>query len=811
MITSYANEVWNLIEWKMIEDVLAHASNSDKNVWEYLNNLAKDENSRIYKIIRDFHQEQSWTEKALTWLGRFFSYWMLVANPKLLIQNALTSFAYWLWKALTNIVSWKTAIDKNFVKDFWEVSDYLFNAWYLSHKWNDPDLKILIWDASTPKKLIWNFNKYLKDKPLQISTALGVTFSKVINSLAYMKSVVKKAEKDTWITQEKWESFSDYFTRVKNSLPIEQRIKIEAELSKNSTDIENNTRFNKWWLWIFDNPLMNMYKSWTRWDLTKTLDSLENIVDILVTDWPKWFKNVKGDLFNSFVNVALSWWALYYIAQAIWWTMYDTQEEIDEFTKNMVGESLKDMWLNKITSWFWMNADIVWNKLLDLWTQILLLKEATTKEDYLRILTKLWKTYFSWLTNWLKWSWLLWEVLNYWWNFKYKPETFTWPQFLWVSKESAQYNKIITGLKNKEKEYQKLDPGYVPFISDFIADVIWADFFKRVTDFNLTNPIYQFKVQKVLDNIKNTEWQKYSLSDFIDKAYEWVIPTNTETFEVFKKDLTDSLLKWYKSNYTKVNSMAKVISDIKWLKNINYSEDNFNETLNQLKVKYPQLYAEFYQNLFWLWLNWSTAQDNFTKNIIASELWWVRLANDITTNIEKVLNADQNAIKRNWKLPTEYDKLKLLDSMLWDLDNFQELKRQVYSAFPTLINQDITNENYWGIKDAIKDFPNIKDLYLTALDYRGALLKEQAIDTSWKLDTIPAANLNLDTNKTSNLWLGNFSNVTVPTWLSIDEKKKKKLSDLIKVPKSQPKVQRLFEKNNQISESLLSDLILKKN
>jgi hypothetical protein len=205
----------------------------------------------------------------------------------------------------------------------------------------------------------------------------------------------------------------------------------------------------------------------------------------------------------------------------------------------------------------------------------------------------------------------------------------------------------------------------------------------------------------------------------------------------------------------------------------------------------------------------NTQQASYIDNRIVRDLWGIRLSSDIANQIKKATDIlIQNKLKWEKITPTEWDKLAILNDLVKISKERPDIYWQIKDSVSELVNISFKKEDAQSIRDAIVEYPLIKELYDYAAKNRWAILiddeividnKQQSTETPTLSDIVNASKQEqtLLTNKTTELW-----------W-TLPEKKKKqqKLGDLIKIQKQQ-KQQPVLSNILQTPEAIsLSELV----
>lgn len=734
---SYVNKTTELIQNKMLDDLIDSVSSKSQDVANYLKGL-KDENSKMYNDIRQISKPKSIVGRALDKYLNASAYWLYIANPTLIWQNAFTSSIFWLWKAISNILTWEWSYTKDVfsLKNRQPTAELLFNKWLLAHR--DVDANIWFkWDATTLNKVARNTKKYIWEQPMQKSTALWVKTIQVITANAYMKKFV-------WDDIKPWESIASAYKRKIDTLSPQDKLKAETELYRQVSSIENPTTLNKATSSLFDYRLFWMVTAWARWNSSYIISKTMNTVDTIHNNikaalWKKWYTKIKdGKVVDEMTMVTTKLALAYTAAKVLWELLYDDDDaRRDEIKRRLNAETFADnvkyffshsMWIAWAKIW-WRNMSYLtdfWVKMMDAYDN----NDPETAKEAIWEFTNRWFSWIKKVKDIVKWDE---RQLTQSWEFKYQDEysnetlwDIIWRAF-WLSKPAAEYNQTYQALDKLKKELQKQSKWYTA----------WGTMFDNLNRHLKTLPIssdsiqntrFRIKVDRLNRNIKDLNTEKIWFDDWIKKVYEW-IADDSEVKESAEWKLKEKYVKNASENYKVIAKLKNVLEEINTIKSVKVFEWDFPSTLNSLKETHPKLYNKFMKQLYST-VSWSAISDKaneqnnrFIDNVISADLWWEMLSTNIAALVQEVTGLDMQLKKETWKITNAYDELSSLNKVLWVLENAPMLQEQIFSSLSELIPINITWDNAQAIYDGIKDFPIIHDLFIRAAELRWAILK----------------------------------------------------------------------------------------
>ena len=281
------------------------------------------------------------------------------------------------------------------------------------------------------------------------------------------------------------------------------------------------------------------------------------------------------------------------------WIYGEDDERAEEAKKKLAAESF-----GKYVQYFLLHSiGIAWYSIgterlsdiadlsISIWDAIESWDEVQIKESILKFTDK-WFSGIDKLSDAISWNE---DQISKWWYFKYKDEykneTF-WDflgRVLWVSEQSAQYNKAYTDFKKIEDELKKSSVEYstIGYIWDYLKKKIWDVWF--TTD-KLKTLRFELRVDRINRNIDAVENSKMDFNTWIDTVLDWV--TEVDSSE-FKENISESIGKDILSNKKVIDTLKPIISEIEWVKKVNIYEWDFSATLKSLKKLIPKFTVIF--------------------------------------------------------------------------------------------------------------------------------------------------------------------------------------------------------------------------
>lgn len=803
---SYLNETQELIHHKMIDDLLDAVSKDDPEVKNYLREL-DDQNSKIYNDVKDISRPKKIAIRAVDKYLNASAYWLYILNPTLIAQNAFTSWIYGLWKAVSNLITWKGSYWKDVftVKNRNPTAEYLFNKWLISHR--DIDSNIWFkWDATTWEKIVRNTKKYVWEQPMQKSTALWVKTIQVITANAFMKKFV-------WDNIKEGETIVDAYKRKLATLTPEEKLKAETDLYREVVSIENPTNLNKATKGFFDIKLFGMVTAWARWNssfiVSKTMDVIDTVHNnIQAAAKKKWYTKIKdGKSIDNMTMVTTKVVLAYTAAKILWEMLYDDDDDRqDEVKKRLNAASLKDNMTYFLTHSTWLAGANIWSRnfgyLTDYGIQLMDAYENWDEEAAAKATWEFTDRWFSGIKKFkdaIKWDQV--QTTKSW-EFKYQDvyddKTFwdaIW-RVMWLSKPAAEYSQSYDRLTKLERELKQESAQYN-------AWGLMFDELKRhlpslpTSSKDMQNVKFRIKVDRLNRNIKDLWNEKVWFDEWMNKIYEGIEAPSEARTEAEKK-----LWEWFVKNADrnlktiwKLQHVLKEINSVKW---VEVFPNDFWRTLESLKWTHPKLYNKFMKQVYWtisaegITPELREANAKFIDNVISADLGWEMLATNISWLVRRIAWLDVDLKREAWTIVSDRDKLESLEKVLGTLENAPVLQEQILSSLSELVNLTINKDNAQDIYDSIQDYPIIQTLYKRAAELRWAVLLddvEKEVEKPEETSTIiPEPKLSWKINtKWNNLW-------TLPTF---SEKKKNKLIDLIDLEAKQQTEPKLEKVNLQ--------------
>ncbi len=743
IMRSYASEVSRLIKEKQVKDLVESITKNNKEVGAYLGKTLLDENSRVYKILRDVPIGKNALWKATDTALRAVSFGQLVGNIPGAVQNITTTAGRFAGQMIGQLVRGEASF-KNLPRwSYSDTFDYLHNTGLISNKVIDNIDNTFKWTGSAIDKIKAGSKAWLSHA-YELFTSIGEANAQTISAMSYMNSVIK----NLWWGIKEWETITQAYKRTLKDLPTNDRLIIESWLSEWVRNIGDWTKFSKGTTGIFDNTIFNQFKTWSRDTFSKVRTNTENIVD-RVWERLKWnnkaFEWISKDIIPLLTNTIGIYVAVRTLVEGVNQLSKNkmSQDEIDAYMKRLYTDSV-GTWIKNNLS-FPISASGITGIVDSLWAIATLYTRVRTwraseKSIETELLHHFWgleralrdtMPYFDSE----KFPWL---VKTAWGNFKYQNKTYSnvLGALLGISKEKAWYDKSTEEIQKIEDEYLKSDKNYDPVISSLVNSFTLNS--NSVNNFfsNLQNLDMIDGIDKINSNIKSGSKMKMTPEQWVDNAFSWVEFADQNqpgwVFEQFKKWLWKSTTSQWTRNYQVVASISKLIDGIKSFKSVTFYPDDFNRTIQEFKDKQPEQYSEFLSNVYSFTAKpgWDDAAQAvrkvFIDSKIADEMGGARLGGALADKIRQVIKEWGTAKTiKTWLANTDADNLQMLNDLVWIVKKRPELYSQVFDSFTQLINTNLTPENAKQIKNAIDTYPEIRALYERWAELRWAVLKDK--------------------------------------------------------------------------------------
>lgn len=797
IMESYAWEIAKLVSEKKVNDIMNESANANPQVKIILD---EQRTARWWQVIKKIMWV--WERKSLPWriankTLSLLGISQLYGSTILSIQNALSSWMATFWNIASLVFQWEFNL-LNLPK--WTYNDmftFLHNSWQLANKARNVDNTISgKWSilAKTGSVL----KQYVIKKPLEFFVALWEVQWQIASVAPYMNSFVKK---HWWLKV--WETLPVWFTRILDWLDGKQKALVEAKVSYLTKNINDVTA-----LWgtgnnFFDSRYFGMFKFFWRGKLSRIWTAVKDTVDTI-------YDKIKNE------NVDRQWRVWWNTAEILWstiWMAITVKIIADMFTDNEdeKKEIERRVYASSVWEWFknMSQANLSptgYSLLVDLlvslwqtWFEVVNW-DATAEWVSKRIIKLFWAIDRTLTDSWLKWEWKVYTMRG---NLKYRANEFSnmWTRILWISRGRAEYQVLNKKLDEVDKAYKSWDKFVIPIVNDVIDSINLT--IKDITWFTDTLKRNAFIQQtKIINsNINTLDSVKLSPEQWVDWIFKWVKWVDSENYAIYKENLS----KWYASdirtNLWIIANLQKELENIAKVNQVPIYKDDFSRTIRELNEKQPQQYVNFISKLYNFVADpsgktsFTANQQVFVKNIIADELGWKRLWSAVATKIESIMSWSAKwEIERGGKYYDDYEQLKVLDSLISLAKEKPSLYQELKDSFPWIVNTTITIKNAKLINDAIKELPNIRELYEQEAVLRWAVLKwEETIqEAQWRslgdiVDSIKTSTPTptpTQTTPTLQSFITNKSQWT--QWLLLPEKQTPKLADLIKVQKYQP-------------------------
>jgi len=781
---SYGSEIAKLAWREEKLSILNQVKKDNKEVGKYLDQyLPASDNYRLKRILDIW--TSWWYARATRPIATALSYSLYVANPSLILQNAAFATLKWTTKIVSDLAlnEWHYWTHKLITENN-IINNYLFNKWLLSHKITDVN-STLKWNVWILQKTLWIAKKLSFNEALKQSTSFSVWQWQSIVAWAYMHKVIK----DNWYKLVKWETLVDTFKRVLANSTDKEKAQIDANLKEATDYIENTWKgseaSNKW----LTSPLEWMIKMFSRWQISKLAFNLTDIIDAVHQKYKNSNIKIGKDVSRNTIHL-VSNMVLYMTAyQAFAALMYNTEEERKKFVKYMYWDSIKSIltwyagnriWfpayniilkdIQTITAWWvkmintdWSLTPIAIDMIFKLAVWIDKLRTAIERVSGKKPKPKESSTWWYKYTDSKSTAWIFWEIM-------------------WINPMSAWYQQASNDIY---KNISKLNGWFFNTISSIFTPL---NDLKRKINAIVTTPAnikFRTQIENINRRIKAKQNDNITSEEFIINAL------NTEKWplsEQNKKLLIQNFLKAFWTNYWELVNLQRVVKGITGQKSIwiNMLEArtrtkwpviaNFNKVLEEARVKNPQLYRKFYWTLYNI-KNKNTpteAKQLLVDYAIGKDMWWKFLSSSISNSLKKLTKKLETANFSDKNLIiNDYDKLKILNDNLALIP--KEFRQSIQDSLASNINIWINYKNTKKIENAVKDFPQISDLYRKAAELRWAEFKTQKVEKPVKVSKINKENIKkkFTTTKWTTLW-------TLP----ISLKKKGKLINLINLKKA---------------------------
>lgn len=804
---SYASEVASLLWRKEKLDIINFAKNSDPKVKSFLSkHLPSEDNYKLKRILN--LGTQGVFDRATRPVATGLSYLFYVANPSLILQNAAFAWLKWATKIASDLALNEGKYGTTrLISENNSINDYLFNQWLLSHKITD--INKTIW-GNVPRlqKAAWVAKKITFNEALKQSTSFTVWQWQSLVAWAYMNKVIK----DNWFKIQKWDTLVWTFEKALEWMTEKERLDVSAKLKQSVDYIENTSWGSESSTKALTNPIQGMVKMFSRGQISKLAFNVTDIIDAVNSKFKQW-KDVKvgKDISRNAIHLAANL-SLYLAAyKIIANTLFDTEEEKEKFTKYMYGENVTDVLLG-----------YAWNKLWLPWVNMLLKEIDTlmqwgveafnTEGDIPEVLLDTAFKMAVWIDKWRDaLGRLVWdkpepkETLHG--SFKFTDAPSTWGiiwEIMGINPQSAWYEKASNAIFKEGSE-----------ISDNFSDKVYSvlnpiiKLGRKVTEIQtwITTREFRTEIDNMNRRIKEKEGEVLTSEEFLFNALAW---ETWELSEKNKKELIQSFLKTFPANRRELAKINSIIKEVEWQKNVDKeilearTKDkwpviwDFNNVLEQLRVKNPVLYRKFYGSLY----NIKNVKEGQTQKIqnaqqlfIDFTIWkdmggkflWSWIANSLN-NLNKKLETKRFSEKG--LIIDDYDKLRILDETLELIP--EQFRESIKDSLSWNINISINNKNAANIMKAVEEFPQIHELYRRAAELRWATFAEdvdKGIDKTEEISNIPTET-KLSEKITTN-WTNLWTQVT-----SSETKKKRnwKLIDLIDLEtpqQTQPKLKKV--------------------
>ena len=815
IITSYANELTKTKEQQEIIYLLRKLQKASPEIREYLDKyifhnkslIAGKENNFLYNQLLWIKEKQWPLWKAGNKISTALAHWMYQWNVPMTGQNLVAWTAQFLGQLVWRWLSWELSVPP---KDITNVRKFLINDWVIAHKDYNIDTTTK-WNIPLSKKIAPTIWKTL-NKTMRAMVATWVPHLQSLLAWGMMKKFIKKywtydKNKDL-VTQ-----YKETLQKVPKDIAIDQQWKLAEAVKR----IEDNTYSAKSPIKWVNNVMLNMIKSYSnqfRWQLTEwvtdTIDALTPRKTKATKSFNKWIWNSKTKRIVKNVSdlnarLVIAW----IIAGAIAST-FKTENEKKQMTEKLFAKNLEDFLLNIYTQQYqtiW--PDIFSNVVLQWAKDLTQLWYADNDENRKEYAQNFLKHFFTWINkateqvqNFKAWELGQWDFVRHtsksgWFSYKdTKPTSWLWYIF-GVNKWSADHNQYY----EKEKEIYKEIPK------------TWTEKLDNIVNSNrtiqnilqswkaLVNAQKQAQIKNMVQRMKSLEGKKVTPEQWLNIVV-WKDKENWNIKAAQKNKLWSDFFKDTKTTLNELTKINKIFRDFKRY-GVNIYTNDFNKTLDELKVKNPKLYNRFMTRVLWTAYNdkdWKTNWDAtiFVQNIINQDLNWALLKSSISERFRK-LNDKLLKYHTQWKVITKADELVQLDQTLKIMDNFPTLKKQIYDALVEVVAKNLPKSKDTAIyMAAVKGYPELEKVYRRAWVLRWWVLKDKKEEPK-KLSEI------LKSWQTPSKKY-NWTNTWLPKWKWL------KLSNLIPLEKLKldKVIQTWQNKIQEVTPSSLSFLVKKK-